>query len=111
MQADAEAFKLALSLLAPEGPSRGLRLLNKAFQAIQDRADLAGRENFELREELARLKQEKGAGVPGDGRLSAWALLPLGLNAIWVFASRWCGFVFFKISGRWPGRDHDGRYL
>lgn len=59
---DAEEFKLALSLLAPAGPSRGFRLLRRAFEAIQDRADLAERECFELREELANLKQANGLG-------------------------------------------------
>jgi hypothetical protein len=57
---DAEAFKLALSLLSPEdGPSRGLMLLRKAYQAISDRAECAEREADVLREELANLKQAK----------------------------------------------------
>ncbi len=59
MIADAEAFKLALSLLSPEGPSRGLRLLQKAYQAIYDRAECAERESDWLRKELARLKQAR----------------------------------------------------
>jgi hypothetical protein len=57
---DAEAFKLALSLLSPEdGLSRGLMLLRKAYQAISDRAECAEREADVLREELANLKQAK----------------------------------------------------
>ena len=56
---EAGAFKLALSLLSPEGPSRGFRLLQKAFQAVYDRAECAEREAAGLREELANLKQAR----------------------------------------------------
>jgi hypothetical protein len=57
---DIEAFKLALSLLSPpDNPNRGMRLLQRAFEAVQDRAELAERQVEELRAELARLKQQK----------------------------------------------------
>jgi hypothetical protein len=63
---DAEAFKLALSLLSPEGPGRGLRLLQKAYQAIYDRAECAEREADWLRKELVHLKQAKGIAEAGE---------------------------------------------
>lgn len=60
---DVEAFKLALTLLSPEGLSPGLKLLRKAYQAICDRNTCAEREIDMLRAEVARLNLEKKAAA------------------------------------------------
>jgi chaperonin cofactor prefoldin len=67
---DDEAFNLALSILAPAGEKRGLRMLKKAFEAIQDRVELVDRQNEELRAELARLKQEQRAAAAKAAKIT-----------------------------------------
>jgi hypothetical protein len=55
---DAETFFAALNAFVPPGPGRGLRMMQKAMQAANARAELAEHLADELQAELASLKKE-----------------------------------------------------
>lgn len=63
---DVEAFKLALSLLSPASPTPGIKLLQLACRYANDRAELAERQNEELRGELAKIKTRDHNKVIGQ---------------------------------------------
>jgi hypothetical protein len=55
---DAETFFAALNAFVPPGPGRGLRMMQKAMQAANARAEMAERRVDELQTELVLLKKE-----------------------------------------------------